>query len=804
MKQTRRRFFLNIVCLALFAALAAAPICSAQATHVSALPNGVEIADGSSLLDVEIYANHLVRVHVRPDGKQSPRTLVLDPNLALAASPALHRTEASGIYTLSEPGISVRIREAKPFSIDLLDASGHTLLSSADPIAEARSSSVSLHAAAQETLYGIHGLDMDETSGSIVRNSGGKVAAGSQGNSGAPFIFSTHYSVLVDSDGGEFASTYDGFAFRHSSRSDVEYFIFTGPPLESMATLSHLAGAPPLPPKWSLGFLNTQWGATQNEVEKIVSTYRAKQLPLDCFILDFDWKAWGEDIYGEWRWNSTSGPGAVAPNKFPGGADGSFAAHLKAQGVHLGGILKPRILTTVAGNPNQSTEAAAYATAHNFWYPAEPITDDYFSHRPARDIDFSIPAARTWFWQHLEPAYRAGMTSWWNDEADISGPFVFSNFQFLNMGRMIYDGQRATSNERVWTINRNFYLGSSRYGYAGWSGDIQTGFASMAFQRRRMIAALNTGEFHWSMDTGGFHGHPSDENYARWIEFAAFVPIMRVHGELNEKRQPWMHGPIAEAAARHALTLRYQFLPYIYSYERQNTEGHVGLVRPLLWQFPSDPASARAETEWMFGDALLVSPIVAQGEIAHTVHLPPGNWFEWTTGKRYDGNQNIVLAADAKTWSDIPLFVRSGSIVATQPGQLYVNQKLTSEISLDIFPVSSPAAFTVYDDDGQTYAYEKGSYLRQQITAANAGTQTIIVLDPATGSYTSPLRTYLLRIHADAKRVLINGKPIAQAASAGLAAETAANWQRSSDRFGAVTLLRVPAASKTPLHIALE
>ena len=146
----------------------------------------------------------------------------------------------------------------------------------------------------------------------------------------------------------------------------------------------------------------------------------------------------------------------------------------------------------------------------------------------------------------------------------------------------------ADSDLRVWSINRNFYLGATRYGYAGWSGDIKTGFASMAFQRRRMMAALDTGEFHWSMDTGGFSGHPSPENYARWIEFAAFVPIMRVHGGLNEKRQPWVYGPTAEAAARAAINLRYQLLPYIYSYERRNTDGEVGLVRPLFWEFPSD------------------------------------------------------------------------------------------------------------------------------------------------------------------------------------------------------------------------
>jgi hypothetical protein len=177
---------------------------------------------------------------------------------------------------------------------------------------------------------------------------------------------------------------------------------------------------------------------------------------------------------------------------------------------------------TVTDKP---TKAAAYATEHNLWYPNEVRGNDYFTHRPAANIDFGNPEARRWFWEHLEPAFRAGMTGWWSDEADRDGENLFNNFQFLNMGRSLYDGQRSISTERVWSINRNYYAGALRYGYAEWSGDINTGFQSMAYQRKRMIATLNLGEPEWSMDTGGYNGHPTPENYARWMEFGAFVPF---------------------------------------------------------------------------------------------------------------------------------------------------------------------------------------------------------------------------------------------------------------------------------------
>ncbi len=117
---------------------------------------------------------------------------------------------------------------------------------------------------------------------------------------------------------------------------------------------------------------------------------------------------------------------------------------------------------------------------------------DYFTMRPGRDLDFSKAETRSWFWQHLEPAFHQGIVGWWNDEADVTATaddreFHFDSFQFLNMGRMLYEGQREHSDLRVWAINRNGYLGAQRYGYEVWSGDIQTGFQSMQHQRNAHV-----------------------------------------------------------------------------------------------------------------------------------------------------------------------------------------------------------------------------------------------------------------------------------------------------------------------------
>ena len=791
-----------------------APAADAQQARIAPTADGLTLIDGNDKIEIRLLEDGLASVHLLPGGQATPATPVLAPHPSFHAPTVIARSQSADAYQLSTPQLRVRIDLRAPHAIAFLDASGVEFLHAAHPLTDARTRSIGLTRADAEPLYGVHGIGLHETDGTVTRDQGGLVEAGIQGNSGAPFTFTAHYGLLVDSDGGQFQNAQGSIGFLRDSRPDVEFFVFHGQPLATMAALSRLVGPPPMPPLWTLGFLNSQWGSDQAEVKNILTTYRQRHLPIDGFIFDFDWKAWGEDNYGEWRWNSTRGPGAVAPDKFPDGQSGQFAAWAASLGVHLGGILKPRILTTIADGKTP-TEAAAYATAHNFWYPGQKIIPDYFSHRLARDIDFNNPEARAWYWQHLEPAFRAGMAGFWLDEADESGGIPFNNLQFLNMGRAIYDGQRACSNQRVWTINRNFYLGASRYGYAGWSGDIDSGFDSMALQRRRMIAALNTGEFHWSMDTGGFHGHPSNENYARWIEFAAFVPILRVHGDLDEKRQPWVYGPVAEAAARHALELRYSLIPYIYSLERQTTEGEIGLVRPLAWQFPTDPVAASQQNEWMFGPALLVSPVVNPGETAHSVYLPAGTWWNYATGQKLDGGRTLQLATDSHNWSDIPLFVRSGSILATGPALDYTGQKPLTELTLDLFPAADEARFLAYDDDGATYDYEHGGYLRQPITTRTTPTgQTLVRIEPATGHYKSPLATYLLRIHTTATAVRLNGKPLRQTEGSQIgqnakpdspshSSPAEGHWTATTDRFGPVVLVRLPAGGATPRTLEL-
>jgi len=603
-------------------------------------------------------------------------------------------------------------------------------------------------------LFGMGGLERGASS-LITRNQGALVRAGSQGDAGAPFFFTTQYGLLFGSDGGRFSVQSSTITYTTDADKPLtDIYLFFGSPLQTMTSLAEVSGHSPMPPRWTLGFLHSLWGSNEQKIRAIAQQYADKQIPLNAFILDFDWKAWGEDNYGEWRWNSTNTDESFSPDLFPDGASGSFAAELQRQGIFIAGILKPRILLYRKGT-KVLHEAARFAEDHHLWYPEEPITNDYFTHRPSRDLDFNLPETRSWYWEHLEPTFHAGIAGWWNDEADHTllsdgTVFNFNNLQFAHMGQAIYEGQRLSSNIRVWSINRNFFLGAQRYAYAEWSGDIDTGWKSMQDQPARMISTLNLGEEHWSMDTGGFKADPTPENYARWIEFAAFVPIMRVHGNLGLNRAPWAFGEVAERAASQAIRLRSALLPYIYSAERTDFSSGIGPVRPLLWEYPNDPQARLLTNEWMFGDSLLASPVLVQSEKSHSTYLPSGEWIDYWTGNSFSGQQTIQRPTDSAGWTDIPLYVRRGSIVAlTEPEGLAI--KNPCSVVLDMFPAKDAnIPFQLYEDDGLSYDYEKHSYFQQIISMQQDRSEVRLNFAAASGTHDPSTTCVILRVHSDA------------------------------------------------------
>ncbi|MHA6206080.1 TIM-barrel domain-containing protein [Dyella soli] len=733
-------------------------------------------------LELRVLAPGIVQLRVA--GTSEPATPVIDPEASF--TPVATRLEQQGDQQVWRSEQLTLRWDPRNAVLRMEDRSGQLLLSA--DLTRAAEGRWSLQHAKGDPQYGIGGLNaFDAASGHLQREGRQLATAGRQGHAGAPFVWSTAgYGVLADAEPARFDLSGSGIAIRAEQQRVRTIYLLAGSPAELFAELRQLSGAAPLFPKWAMGFTNSQWGIDQQEVQTLVETYRARHIPIDNFTFDFDWKAWGEDM-GEFRWNT---------DKFPDGPDGRLKQWMDARGMHMSGIMKPRLhVDTVEGRE---------ATARGYWLAQSKEAPDYFSHKPVRDVDFDQAAVREWFFNDaLKHAFDTGIVGWWNDEADDSGV----DTQFLNMQRALYDGQRAHGKQRVWSVNRNFYLGAQRYAYGVWSGDIQSGFASMAAQRQRMLAAFNVGAMHWGMDGGGFKApRPTDENYARWIQFGAFTPVFRVHADFGQKRQPWVYGPIAEEAATEAIRLRYSLLPYIYSYEYHAHADGVGLVRPLQFVYPQDAAQRDRIDAWMFGDYLLVAPVVEQGQAVKRLQLPHGRWINWFDGKAYEGDREITLDVDATNWSDIPLFVREGAIIPQQPVMDYVGQRPVTSLDVQVFPSDAETRFDVYDDDGETYGYEQGAYFMQTLSVRREGKVVNFRAAAPTGTFHPALKDYVVAVHVPSpKAVAVDGKPLARVADIeALRAAQGEGWAQGHDRFGEVTYVKIEAGTAKHLQLTTQ
>ncbi len=761
---------------------------------VTTLPTGAVIRYNDGTLKLDLVRANVLRVHFLPYGRATRPALVISPRAPHAArSPVAVHLQGSQIVLQSGTMRVVYNRDAGTLSVYRARASAPLLMQR--HLRLLGRDTLTLRFRPQDAaLYGVHGFSAFQSARAGMLRTGQQLAAaGWEGDAGAPLVWSTAgFALLVDSQKTLFDLGHGAIKVLHETRPDLDYYLILGTPPRIFSALDVLTGHAPMFPKWSFGFINSQWGINQGELLRIVRRYRKMHIPINAFALDFDWKAWGQNNYGEFRWNT---------KKFPSGPSGKLDRELTALGIHLIGIMKPRVfVNTVEGR---------YCALHHLFLPHEKPYLDYWVHQPVKTLDFEKAATRKFFFNAtLRHSFATGIVGWWNDEADetrAGRPFIkMEGRQFFNMERALYDGQRKYFKQRVWSLNRNFWLGAQRYAYGLWSGDIRSGFKSMAAQRQRMLSAIDVGEMWWGMDGGGFSGHPSGQNYARWLEFDAFAPITRVHGSHLQRRQPWIYGETAARAATDALDLRYRLIPYIYSLAWHEHRTGIGLVRPLYFLWPHDPHVRNDYSAWMFGPSLLVSPVVGRNQRVKNLYLPPGTWTNYFTGKVYRGNRVITIALDDKTFADIPLFVRQGAIIPTEPLLQYIGERPVKRLTVAVYPDRRPTHFDYYDDNGETYAYEHGAYFLQRLSTQARTHSILLTVGAVRGTYKPALRRYLFVLHRVAARsVRVAGHVLQPAADrSGLKGCRSICWARGEDKGAAVTWVDLPAGRPYRVTIA--
>ncbi len=688
-----------------------------EVTAIELTDNKLSLYAGSEIVVFQVCLPNVIKANYLPQGVKDSSTLVIG-NTDWSVIPASFDTTGDPIVIQTNK-LTVEIARS-PLRFRVLGADGRELLR--ERIDEGfLSQGIKLNVAGSN-FYGIHNAQ----SGSLSRNDGGYIEAGRQGQGGAPFVWTTDgYGLLMDTDGGRVTINNGMMDFLkdEGGKRDIELYVIAGTPREIFSGMTAVSGRAPLFPKFAYGFLNTEWGIDQDELLEDVRTYREKKIPIDAYILDFDWMDWGSDNYGEFRW----GP------KFPDGPSGALKTTLDSLGLKLFGIRKPRV--------HVNTQQGREVQSNGLFF--DTVTD-YFSGKQVWRLDFRKPETRKWYWEtfvNQGDAFNKGIIGYWNDEADEYG----GNMMFMQMQRANYEGQRSYNNQRVWSINRNFYLGAQRYAYCHWSGDISTGFSSMASQRLFMLSSINIGSTWWGMDIGGFNGTPTPENYIRWMQFGAFVPVYRVHGVFNEEREPWNYGSNAERIARRYIEMRYRLLPYIYSYAWENHRTGVPIVRPLIFDYPEDTRVTNLTSEWLFGDDLLVHPVVRANARTASIYLPAGKWIDFHSGDIYTGPNTITVPV---TLEDIPVFVISGAVIPMAPIAQYVGDPASPQdvLYLECYPKGA-SEFVLYEDDGITYDYENGNYSTTNIGFEDDGPVLRLAISGHNGPFVPVERDYQAAFH---------------------------------------------------------
>lgn len=531
--------------------------------------------------------------------------------------------------------------------------------------------------------------------------------------------------------------------FRSPNAEKLDYVVFAGSGDEVIASYRNLSGQAPLFAKWAYGFWQCRERYTSsNHLIETVKEFRSRKLPMDVIVQD--WQYWGDHGWGVPQFDEKNYPN---PTK--------FIKELHDMNAHF--------TVSIWSNPDKQSEMGKEYVKNERFIPG------------TKWLDYFNPETRKDYWTTLkENMFDHGVDSWWMDAVEPENDALKGEKTFIGSGdlyrlvyplmvsKAVYEGQRATTNEkRVAILTRSAFSGQQRYGVINWSGDVGGDWDAY---RRQIVAGLNftiTGFPYWTTDIGGFfrpgHSQYTDDGYhellTRWFQWGTFNPVFRMHGYMSET-EPWKYGPEVEDNMRSMLNLRYQLLPYIYSEAWQITENGSTMMRPLVMDFREDAEAVKQPFEYMFGKSFLIAPITEKGAMQREVYLPKmTDWYDFWTGERFAGGQTVI--ADAPI-DKIPLFIKAGSIFPMGPVVQYAEEYNNEELEIRICE-GADGEFTLYEDENDSYDYEKGMY--STITFTWDNTKKELTISDRAGTFPGMLKERkfnITSINGDQDKVLVD------------------------------------------------
>ena len=562
----------------------------------------------------------------------------------------------------------------------------------------------------------------------------------------------------------QFDDDANGMTFTSEAGNGIDYYFMYGGSADGViAQMRHLSGDVPMFPLWTYGFWQSKERyKTARETEGIVDQYRSLNVPLDGIIQD--WQYWGSN----YLWNAMD----FLAEDFSNGKQMIDNVHKKhahfmisiwasfgPQTQQFRELDEKGLLLPIETWPQSGI---SHIWPPDMKYPSGVKVYDAFS-----------PVARDIYWKYLKTLYDYGTDAWWMDstdpdffnpkESDYAHPVTGGTWRSLRNAfpletvRGIYQSQRQDDRgKRVFIMTRSSFAGQQHYGSNMWSGDVNSSWDMLRKQVPAGLSYTLTGNPNFNTDIGGFFcgsyntrgGGSAPKNpqfqelYVRWMQYGLFCPVFRSHGA-DAPREIWQFGkkgePIYDAIEKQ-IRLRYRLIPYLYSIAWQVTSNNDSYMRPLFADFAADKTVWDMTDEFMFGHSILAAPIVnpqyteeriirtnemtgwnrqnatengSTGAVDFTAtktatkYLPKGaQWYDFWTGQRYQGGQNVELQTSIDR---VPMFVRAGSILPLGPEMQYVGEKSWDNLELRVYPGAN-GSFVLYEDEGDSYNYEKGTY----------------------------------------------------------------------------------------------
>ena len=758
------------------ATLLLSPAALAQVTASAHSPTGLEISTSTLTLRVDALRPDVLRVRIFPLGHPAE-----DASWAVLPAARTARvaviSEPSGFRTAD-----LRVSLTPDLRLTIADLNGNVLQSDALPVTWSTDGfTVTKSKPFDDHFFGLGDkpgpLDRaGETFTMWNTDSFGWQESTDPIYKTIPFFLEMHsgrtLGVLFDNT---FRTFFD-FGRKNSAQytfsapaGPLDYYVLYGPdPKHVVETYAWLTGPTPLPPLWTLGYQQSRYSYfPRAQVEDIAAHLRADKIPTDAIYLDIDYQY-------------KNRPFTVDPVGFP---DLPGLIHqLAAENFHT--VLITDLHIADAPNQNYAPYDSGVAGDHFVKQNGPTGMHAYVGPvwpGPSLFPDFTQQRTRQWFGSLYKDFVADGVAGFWDD---MNEPAVFvyptktmpddvvhridepaalgegfakrtamhpeiHNIFGMENSRATHDGLLALQpNVRPFVLTRASYAGGQRYA-ATWTGD---NLSTWNHLRQTTPQLLNLGLSGFSLagaDVGGYGGSPSPDLLTKWLMLAAFQPIDRDHSAKGTRmHEPWVDGPAQEDIRRRYIETRYRLMPYLYTTAEESSRDGLPILRPLFLEFPhatsdNHPLDLDAPGEFLFGPSILVAASPLPDDIApYEVHLPPGIWYDFWTGAKLDrrqalGSHDLELrdptASTTPTLppvvvnpahADLPVYVRAGAILPMQPLVQSTEEKPNGPLTLRVYLPSAgttpDCSGDLYIDDGKSYDFRKGDYLRLHLTCSVA------------------------------------------------------------------------------------